>query len=106
MIDANEYEFSAKMWLWHGGKAAWSFISLPQNISDEIYFASKLRAMGRARGFGSVKVRATIGNSEWETSIFPSNESKCYILPVKKTVRIAEDLVYDKDIEIKVKIIG
>lgn len=105
MFEAKEFEFSAIMWLWHGGKAAWSFISLPQDISDEIYFANKLRLMGNARGFGSVKVRAFIGKSSWETSIFPSNETKCYILPVKKTIRLDEGLGYEKEIPIKIKII-
>ena len=105
MIEKTNYDFSAIMWLWHGGKAAWSFISVPQEISDEIYFSAKLRAMGQTRGFGSIKVRVKIGKSTWETSIFPSSETKCYILPIKKSVRIAEALNYESNIAIKLELI-
>lgn len=105
MIENCNYEFSAIMWLWHGGKAAWSFISVPQDISDEIYFSAKLRTFAPSRGFGSIKVRATIGNSTWETSIFPSSETKCYILPIKKSVRLAEELDYDSQTKIKLRLI-
>ena len=37
------------------------------------------------RGFGSVRVEATIGDVTWRTSVFPMKEG--YILPVKAQVR-------------------
>jgi len=46
---------------------------------------------GCARGFGSVRVRATIGTSTWTTSIFPDSQAG-YVLPVKRAVRVAEAL--------------
>ena len=46
---------------------------------------------GMARGFGSLKVTATIGDSTWRTSVFPSR-NEGWMLPVKAAVRRAEDL--------------
>jgi Domain of unknown function (DUF1905) len=45
----------------------------------------------RGPGFGSVRVRATIGTSTWATSIFPAKDAG-YVLPVKRPVRVAEGL--------------
>jgi hypothetical protein len=44
------------------------------------------------RGFGSVRVRARIGASEWSTSLFPDAGSGTYALPLKKAIRDAEGL--------------
>ena len=62
-------------------------VSLPSGQSGEI----RDLAGGLRRGFGSVRVRATIGNSAWTTSIFPASGAG-YVLPVKRTVRVAEAL--------------
>ncbi len=45
---------------------------------------------GKRRGFGSVKVEAVIGGSEWSTSMFPQDDG--WFLPVKAAVRRAEGL--------------
>ncbi len=45
---------------------------------------------GKRRGFGSVKVEARIGETEWSTSLFP--EEYGWFLPVKAAVRRAERL--------------
>jgi hypothetical protein len=44
------------------------------------------------RGFGSVRVRATVGGTTWTTSVFPDSTRGAYVLPVKKAVRRAEGL--------------
>ena len=33
-----------------------------------------------------------MGATAWETSVFPDSKSGCYVLPVRKAVRRAEDL--------------
>lgn len=45
---------------------------------------------GKRRGFGSVKVEAILGESEWTTSVFPQDYG--WFLPVKAKVRRAEKL--------------
>ena len=80
--------FEAEVWLWDSPKAAWHFITVPKEESEQIKFFSP--QVGK--GFGSVPVQVTIGATTWRTSVFPSKESGCYILPLKKAVRTAEDI--------------
>jgi hypothetical protein len=80
--------FEAELWLWDARRPdAWTFVSLPASESEEI----RDLAGGLRRGFGSVRVRATIGSSTWTTSIFPDSQAG-YVLPVKRPVRVAEAL--------------
>lgn len=77
------YEFSAELWLHSQMPGAWYFLTLPANAADEI----KARSHRERRGFGSVRVQATIGKTTWATSIFPDTMSSSYLLPVKAAVR-------------------
>ncbi len=80
--------FDAELWLWDARRTqAWTFVSLPAGESEEI----RDLAGGLRRGFGSLRVRATIGSSTWRTSIFPGGQA-AYVLPVKRAVRVAEAL--------------
>ena len=54
--------------------------------------------LGKRRGFGSVKVSARIGDTRWSTSLFPQ-KSGGWFLPVKKPVRLAEDLDFGDEVE-------
>jgi hypothetical protein len=78
------YWFDAELWL-HDGAAGWHFVTLPPEVSDDI----DARVAGRTRGFGSVRVRATIGSTTWHTSVFPDTRREAFLLPVKKQVRTA-----------------
>ena len=71
------------LWIWKGEAAGrWYFITIPEEQSDEI----RAHAFGNPRGFGSVRIEATIGEVIWRTSVFPLN-SGGYVLPVKADVR-------------------
>jgi hypothetical protein len=80
------FEFEGELWLWPGD-AAWVFITVPEGLSDEI-----LDAAPRTGGFGSVKVEVTVGDSIWQTSLFPDSKRATYVLPVKKAIRTAESI--------------
>lgn len=85
-------EFDAEVWLWDA-RDAWYFVTVPEPLSADI------REVPRPpKGFGSVKVRARIGSSEWSTSIFPDKASGCYVLPLKKAVRDAEGIEVDSTV--------
>jgi hypothetical protein len=81
------FRFTAEVWR-HTGEAAWHFLTLPSDVADEIEFLSA----DQRRGFGSVRVRVRIGSTEWSTSVFPDSARGSYVLPVKASVRRAEDL--------------
>ncbi len=81
----HRYRFTAPLWLWEAaGEAAWHFVTLPEDLSDEI---DAIAAGEPRRGFGSVRVEVTVEPTTWRTSIFPSKEAQSYVLPVKKQVR-------------------
>ncbi|TCB97301.1 DUF1905 domain-containing protein [Micromonospora zingiberis] len=80
-------EFDGELWLWAARRnESWTFVSLPAEASEEI----RDRCSGARRGFGAVRVWATIGGSRWTTSIFPDSTRGCYVLPVKRAIRNAE----------------
>ncbi|HKD98293.1 MAG TPA: DUF1905 domain-containing protein [Micromonosporaceae bacterium] len=82
-------EFDAELWLWDARRTdSWMFVTLPVDVSQEIRELTE----GMRRGFGSVRVRVTVGGTSWATSVFPDAGSGCYVLPIKRAVRKAEVL--------------
>lgn len=81
------YRLRAKLWLYPGA-AGWHFVTLPKKQAAEI------RGMfgDVARGWGSLPVTVTVGETTWTTSIFPDKKSQSYLLPVKAAVRKAESI--------------
>ena len=80
------WTFESEVFSWDGDQpGSWRFARVPVDVSDEL-------RMGERRGFGSVKVRATIGQTSWETSVFPEKATDSFVLPVKKSVRQAEGI--------------
>lgn len=85
------FTFDAELWIWDARRAdTWTFVSLPAGASEEIREVAG--GPRPSRGFGSVRVRVTVGGSSWTTSIFPDRKSACYLLSVKRAVREAEAL--------------
>ena len=82
----SRFRFTAPLWQ-HPGEGSWYFVTVPEDISDEITDLTE----GRRKGFGSVRVTVTVGGSTWQTSVFPS-KTGAYVLPIKKPVRTAESL--------------
>ena len=79
------FRFDAEIWCYSAAKASWYFLTVPEDISHHIRFMA-----GSSKGFGSVRVAATIGGSRWATSLFPDKKSGCFFLPVKAAIRRAE----------------
>lgn len=52
----------------------------------------KARFGSTARGWGSIRVRIRIGETEWSTSLFPDRKSRSYLFAIKASVRKAEGL--------------
>lgn len=94
------YAFTAELWRWKGD-SAWHFVTLPFDVADEIEEQSR----DHVRGFGSVKVTATIGSSRWSTSLFPDNSAKSYLLPVKKDVRAKEQIAAGSVVQVVLEVV-
>jgi hypothetical protein len=93
------FSFTAELWEYEG-QGAWHFVSLPEGDADEI----EATYGHRAGGFGSVRVRVTIGTTTWSTSIFPDRKRGTYVLPVKKAVRQAEGLAEGMHVDVELTV--
>jgi Domain of unknown function (DUF1905) len=93
------FEFDAPLWR-HPGADGWHFVSLPPDISADIMEITA----GIRRGFGSVRVAATVGTTTWRTSLFPDSKAGTYLLPVKRAVRDAEHLDAGDDIRAQLEL--
>ncbi len=96
----SSFRFDAELWL-HHGQAAWHFVTVPEDVSDDIADLTE----GRTRGFGSVRVRVTVGSTTWETSVFPDTKRGAYVLPMKQAVRTRERLSLGDAVRLALEVI-
>lgn len=84
-IDDIDLAFDGEVWHWRG-PSPFYFITVPDEPS------ALLRAVSSAvsYGWGMIPIRASIGRTTWDTSLFPKDGR--YVLPVKDAVRAAEGL--------------
>ena len=93
------WTFTATLWRWKEG--SWRFVTVPEDVSDEVD-----EVVGDATGgFGSVRVEVTVGATSWGTSLFPSSSAGAFVLPVKKAVRAAEGLADDAAVEVSIRLV-
>lgn len=98
----------AALWLWQTDKApaSWHFLTIDGEAAAAIHALALMRRLefGKRRGWGAMKVTATIGETRWQTSIFPEKDSGGWLLPVKAPVRTAEGLVVGDEIDVAVTV--
>lgn len=92
------HQIKSKLWVYQG-QNPWHFITikepvLKQVLSDVIFFG----------GFRSIKVETQIGKTTWQTSIFA--DKKDYLLPIKKNVRLAENLTAGDNVLVKLRVLS
>lgn len=80
-------EFDADVFRWDARSDAWFFLALPDDLSDDVREIPRM-----PRGFGAVRVLARVGGTTWRTSIFPDGGRGAYVLPLKKKVRLDEQI--------------
>jgi hypothetical protein len=80
-----EMEFVGEVWEWRG-PAPFFFVSVPDEESAELEAMSSLVTYG----WGMIPVEATIGLTQWTTSLFPKDGR--YVVPLKSAVRTAEGI--------------
>lgn len=90
------------VWRWTGaeGTGSWHFLTIDGAAGEELSATALMRKLeGAGRGFGSLKVKAQIGESQFATSVFPS-KSEGWLLPVKASVRKAEGIAEGDGVEV------
>jgi hypothetical protein len=91
------YRFRSRVYRWEERATdSWYFVDVPAEESADIADRPRM-----PRGFGSVRVEATIGGTTWRTSIFPGGER--YALPLKKAVRSAEGIEPDDEVDVRIR---
>ena len=83
---------TGSLWRWTtpSAPAAWHFVTIDGAAGEALSATALMRRLeGLSRGIGSLKVTATIGETTFNTSVFPSNEQHGWLLPVKASVRKA-----------------
>lgn len=80
-----EFEFTGPIFQWRG-PAPYYYVALPDEDSADLKEASTALTYG----WGVIPVRVRIGETVWETSLFPKDGR--YLVPLKDAVRRAEGL--------------
>ncbi|HLU09220.1 MAG TPA: DUF1905 domain-containing protein [Oceanobacillus sp.] len=78
-------EFDGEIIYWRG-PAPWFFVTVPEEQSHDLKAISNFVTYG----WGVIPVQVRIGNTEWQTSLFPKDGR--YLVPIKASVRKAEKL--------------
>jgi hypothetical protein len=79
------FEFNGKIFFWKG-PAPWFFVTVPKKESRDLKAISGIVTYG----WGVIPVHARIGDTEWNTSLFPKDG--LYLVPLRASVRKAENL--------------
>lgn len=76
-------EFEGEIFYWRG-PAPFLFVAVPDEPSREI----KAISAAVTYGWGVIPVQARLGQTEWQTSLFPKDGR--YLVPIKVKVQKAE----------------
>ena len=90
-------EFNGKIWFWKG-PAPWFFVTVPAKQSRDIKAISGLVTYG----WGVIPVHVRIGEIEFKTSLFPKDGR--YLVPIKASVRKAENLEEGDKVTVRLEV--
>ncbi|MHA6332974.1 DUF1905 domain-containing protein [Qipengyuania sp. CAU 1752] len=75
--------------VWQGDRGTYHLVEIKGEAAGTIATHARLHRLefGRRRGFGSVKVLAQIGTTQWKSSVFPAKSGGWILLVSKKVMR-------------------
>ncbi|PKO06467.1 MAG: DUF1905 domain-containing protein [Chloroflexi bacterium HGW-Chloroflexi-3] len=88
--------FTGKIFFWRG-PAPFFFVTVPDEQSQVIQSISSYVTYG----WGVIPATVLIGITEFQTSLFPKDGK--YLVPIKKSVRDAEDLEVDDEVTVQLE---
>jgi hypothetical protein len=92
-----DIEFTGSICYWRG-PAPYHFVTVPAEESHDLNAISA----SVTYGWGVIPVRARIGQTEFQTSLFPKEGH--YLVPIKDKVRKAEKLREGDDVTIRLEV--
>ena len=90
-------EFSGNIWFWRG-PSPWFFVTVPAEQSLDLKAISGFVTYG----WGVIPVHVRIGKTEFTTSLFPKDG--LYIVPIKTSVRKAENLEEGDQVTVQLEV--
>lgn len=93
------FRLRAKLFRYTVEPASWYFVETDKLLATTIHSSAKI-----IKGFGSIPVQVTVGETTWRTSFFPTKQ-KTYLLAIKAAVRQREDLREGDLITVAVKFV-
>ncbi len=93
------FEISGIIWFWRG-PAPWYFVTVPDEPSRVLKVISGIVTYG----WGMIPVKVRIGKTEWKTALWPKDER--YIVPIKASVRKAENLEEGDEVTLRLEIMN
>lgn len=97
--DGMDLDFTGDLWHWRG-PSPYYFVTVPDGESLHLHAVSTAVTYG----WGMIPVRARIGATESETSLFP--KEWLYVVPVKDAVRRAEGLDEGDTVTVRLTVAG
>lgn len=91
------FEFNGKIIFWRG-PAPFYFVAMPDEESRDL----KAISASVTYGWGVIPVQVRIGNTEWKTSLFPKDDR--YLVPIKASVRTAENLEEGDEVTVQLEV--
>ncbi|HWE64487.1 MAG TPA: DUF1905 domain-containing protein [Chloroflexota bacterium] len=89
--------FTGKLWFWRG-PAPWYFVTVSAKQGRELQAIAGFVTYG----WGMIPVTVHVGNTEWQTSLFP--KAGRYLVPIKARVREAEHLAEGDDVRVRLDV--
>lgn len=92
---AKVYKIKEKVWRWptisagKPGEMGWCFISVDKKLTEE------LKNIGKKYTYGSgfIGITAKVGETKWDTALFPYKKEGIYLLSIKGIVRKREGIL-------------
>ena len=100
-------ELTAPLGRWQGERGTYHLVTITGEEAEALQAHEAMQRLefGARRGFGSVKVTARIGDTEWTTSVFPQNKRSEWVLLVSKKVMRLEDLAEGDPVALTLKLL-
>lgn len=98
MKKTKNFSIKSEVWRWPG-IGGWHFVYVDRKLNDAI------RASGKRYGSGFVKIEASVGQTSWQTALFPYKKEDCFLISIKKSVRKKEGIEAGDMVTVKFKLL-
>jgi hypothetical protein len=92
-----ELEVTGELWYWRG-PAPHVFVTVPEELAAPVHAIAPLVTYG----WGMIPARVRLGDSTWETALWPKDGR--YIVPIKVAVRRAHGLAPGDTVAVRLSI--